>query len=371
MTNEKQEVSEDKPLPCPKIVRGQEQLTREQEAYARQFAQERITAMLSTKAVDEKLAVEYLRQAYQAVGLKAPRIQWFDSPLAFVTALSSQRNDQYLNVQSGNSLPSQVGAALWGNVQASIGEILYAETWERVGASILSHAEEGEEGSVLAIAAEVEEYLHPAQEEERVVSSSVRAYAEAYWLACDRFFHLLWEPSDILPLACMNEMVSGYQLGLKKARLVRKPVSLKLDEQGHLHSEDGMCLYYRDGWGFYAWHGVRVSEKVILYPEQITREDWLNEHDLEIRRVIQERLGNDRFVQLVGATSIDHGQRGILVKVDLGDDPEGVAHYVHVKDASTDRRYYLRVPPSITHADEAVAWTFGLDEGNYQPQQEA
>lgn len=102
--------------------------------------------------------------------------------------------------------------------------------------------------------------------------------------------------------------------------------------------------------------------------ELLTGEDWLNEEDLEIRRVIQERMPN--FVEQVGATCIDTGARGSLYAVDLGDDPEEIAHYVYVRDSSTDRAYYLRVPPTITRADQAVAWTFGLDEEEYHPVQE-
>jgi hypothetical protein len=48
---------------------------------------------------------------------------------------------------------------------------------------------------------------------------------------------------------------------------------------------------YPDGWGFYAWHGVVVPEKVILAPETLTREDFLNEQNVAVRRVIQERIG--------------------------------------------------------------------------------
>jgi uncharacterized protein DUF6745 len=108
----------------------------------------------------------------------------------------------------------------------------------------------------------------------------------------------------------------------------------------------------------------------VRVPEKLTKEDWLEEDNLEVRRVMQERLGPDRFVELVGGRCLDQGARGELIEVDLGDDPEGLAHYVHVRDASTQRQYSLRVPPSIRRADEAVAWTFGLDEQDYQPRQE-
>jgi hypothetical protein len=132
---------------------------------------------------------------------------------------------------------------------------------------------------------------------------------------------------------------------------------------GHSH-----CL--REGHVLSDAHGVRVPEKLVLHPEHFTKKDWLGERNLEVRRAMQERLGNDRFVELVGGICIDQGTRGELIAVDLGNDPEEVAHYIHVKDASTQRQYYLRVPPSIRRVDEAVAWTFGLDEQDYQPAQE-
>jgi hypothetical protein len=40
-----------------------------------------------------------------------------------------------------------------------------------------------------------------------------------------------------------------------------------------LHSATGKCIEYHDGWGFYAWHGVHVPERVILAPEALTRDD--------------------------------------------------------------------------------------------------
>ena len=52
------------------------------------------------------------------------------------------------------------------------------------------------------------------------------------------------------------------------------------------------------------------------------------------------------------------------------DDPERVASYVQVQDASTERHYFLRVPPTIQTAAEAVAWTFQVTVKDYHPAQE-
>lgn len=47
-----------------------------------------------------------------------------------------------------------------------------------------------------------------------------------------------------------------------------------------------------------------------------------------------------------------------------------MARYIQVQDASTDRQYFLRVPPTIQTAAEAVAWTFHLSVEEYHPAQE-
>jgi len=203
------------------------------------------------------------------------------------------------------------------------------------------------------------------------VMNSVRAIREAHMLACYRFFHEVYEENKLIHLSRLSEMVSGYRLGIREAWLVRKPTSLELDIQERLHSATGPCIQYRNGWGIYAWHGIRVSEKIIMHPEQVTREDCTGQMNAEVRRAIQERLGNERFVDLIGGKCIDKGRRGNLFEVDLGPAfRERVEHYVQVQDSSTERHYYLRVPPSITKADEAIAWTFGLDARDYQPGQE-
>lgn len=201
------------------------------------------------------------------------------------------------------------------------------------------------------------------------VWASVWAYAGEPWLAFYQFFHEVFEENKLIHLARFNAMVSGYRLGSKEAWLVRKPVRLERDEQGRLHSADGMCMHYRDGWGFYAWHGVHVPERVILDPDRLTREDFLTESNVEVRRVMQERMGS-RFVSELGGVVLDRGPRGTLYEVALPDDPERVARYVQVQDASTPRQYMLRVPPTIQTAAEAVAWSFQIGVEDYHPTQE-
>jgi hypothetical protein len=338
-----------KPLSCPKIERGQEQLTPEQEAYAHQFAQERIDAMLSTAAIDEAQAEEHLRNAYRVAGLEPPQVRWFDSPSTFVMAHLEDSLESFVR----DFLWASLANSLWASVGDSVLVSVWHSVWKLVRDSVWASMPD-----------EVRDFIRDS------AGGSARAYHDACWHAFYRFFHEVFETNDLIHLALLNEMVSGFRFGQKEAWLVRKPLRLERDERGRLHSTEGMCLQYPNGWGFYAWHGVRVPEQIILHPERFAKEDWRSERNLEIRRAIQERLGPDRFVALMGAVCLDQSNRGTLVEVDLGIDPAKVAHYVQVQDSSTERQYYLRVPPEIWSADEAVAWTFGLDGQDYRPTQE-
>ena len=149
------------------------------------------------------------------------------------------------------------------------------------------------------------------------------------------------------------------------------PIKISRDERNRLHCEDGPAIEWKDGYKLFYFHGVVIKdEKIILTPEKLTKKDWLNEANLEVRRVIQERMG-ENFVKKIRGKVINKGKYGKLVQVDLGSDPERLAKYVHVKDSSTSREYYLRVPKDIKKADEGIGWTFGLEEGKYNPSQEA
>jgi hypothetical protein len=360
-------------LPCPKIVRGQERLLPEQEAYAREFARARISALLSTSAIDEQEAEEHLRKAYQAAGVEPVPVRWFDSPLSFVAAYhadgwASTRDSVWASIWASvgdnvvrNIVGDGVWTGVWDNVWASVGD----NVWASVGDNVVWN-------TVWAMCPTVEVGVGDSAWASEGISleASVGAYDNAGWLAHYAFFHEVFEEHPLIHLARFNEMVSGYYLGKREAWLVRKPIRLERDERGRLHSAEGMCVQYRDGWGFYAWHGVRCSERIILHPESITREEWMEEINLERRRVIQERLGPERFLEVVGGRVLETGSRGSLIEVDLGGDPERVARFVRVTDSSTSRQYSLRVPPTIDSADEAVAWTFGLDSASYHPLQE-
>ncbi|HEY3333906.1 MAG TPA: hypothetical protein VGK16_01620 [Candidatus Limnocylindrales bacterium] len=156
-----------------------------------------------------------------------------------------------------------------------------------------------------------------------------------------------------------------------------RPVVCTVDPEGRLHAEDGPALAYGDGVRVYAWHGVRVPARVILEPDAITIADITAQPNAEVRRVLTERFGVERFVREPGSTLIHEDETGKLWRRWItparrwGGGGE-VVQMVEVLNATpepdgTRKTYFLRVPPTIQTAREAVAWTFNLQTYDYKP----
>ncbi len=118
------------------------------------------------------------------------------------------------------------------------------------------------------------------------------------------------------------------------------------------------------------WRGVRVDARIAFFPEQITAEEVLAEPNAELRRVMIERMGFEKFLKVAGAEVLhedrDAGGPRQLLRVPLaGDEPLVV---VSVRCPSTARHYLIRVPPAMKSCHQAVAWTAGFDDpADYQP----
>jgi hypothetical protein len=142
---------------------------------------------------------------------------------------------------------------------------------------------------------------------------------------------------------------------------------LHLDDFGRLHCADGMAVAYPSGWGVYAWHGVRTTEKAILRPSELTMADVKAESNAERRRVIVERMEYERYLSECGAKTIDRDFvdlfRGAgrpmprcLIEDDFGD------RYLFGTDGSTERSYFMPVPKTSSTCRTAHESICGLDE---------
>jgi hypothetical protein len=137
-----------------------------------------------------------------------------------------------------------------------------------------------------------------------------------------------------------------------------------------LHCDTGPAVVWRDGWGVWAIHGVRVPQRIVEAPETLTPAEILHEPNAEIRRVMFTRFGEDRFIRESGALPIHSDEIGDLYRVEVPGDEALVMVRVLNQTPEPDgslKPYWLRVPPDMTQARQAVAWTFGRDAATYQP----
>lgn len=143
--------------------------------------------------------------------------------------------------------------------------------------------------------------------------------------------------------------------------------------RNRLHSDRGPAISWPDGESLWFWNGVEVPRRLVEEPQRITTQDVLQESNIEIRRVLLERYGAQRFLIDVGARPVHSDDFGTLYKVEFENDEPLVMVKVLNSTPEPDgarKEYFLRVPPTMVTAREAVAWTFGLLPEDYRPRQE-
>lgn len=154
------------------------------------------------------------------------------------------------------------------------------------------------------------------------------------------------------------------------AIVTERPSLLRRDESNRLHSANGQAITYPDGWGFWCWHGVRVPREVIEAPETLTVEKIQSTLNIETRRVMIERYGQDRYIRDAGAVVLAMDEVGILYNLSQAGDEDfkmvRVLNGTKEPDGS-HKEYMLRVPPSITTPKQGIAWTFGVATADYNP----
>ncbi len=148
------------------------------------------------------------------------------------------------------------------------------------------------------------------------------------------------------------------------------PKSTVLDNLGRLSNIGGPSAEYDDGYELYAVDGIVVPKKFVFAPESVTVEDVERETNVAVRRVLMESYGVIKFLADSNAVLIDRDEFGELFRKELSNDEPLVMVCVTnstMEPDGTYRKYFLRVPPSVSTAKEAVAWSFGMNMQDYEP----
>ena len=177
-----------------------------------------------------------------------------------------------------------------------------------------------------------------------------------------------------------------------------RPRVLKVDDQNRPHCMDGPFCQWSDGSALFAVHGVRVPAWIILKPQEITVAKIEAESNAEIRRIMVDKYGIERYLIEAGAAEIHKDETGILYSKEMpGDEPIIMVRVVNstAEPDGTFKQYFLRVAPDLRPladgawsrerqeewtrdqrpqamtARNAVASTFGLRGEEYAPVMES
>lgn len=317
----------------------------------------------ATGAADRPAAERGVRLAYRTAGLAEPgHIIWAESPLAGAEAARSLGDP-------GRSVRDEVRTLPWAGerrrVHDDLGPSGWAAHWGVTGARLWDTtralADRIRRGVVetLAEKPEDEAAIRP------VLLDAVLGQHDAAWLAA-----FDGRSERLQGLAEVARHAGWWWPYENTVVICERPVALHRDEAGRLDRADGPALAYPDGFALYAWRGMPVPAEFLDELASLTPQRIQAEPNAELRRVMLEHYGYDRYLADSGARPVHRDETGVLWRIELQGDEDILT--VEVLNSTpepdgTTRTYWLRVPPTTRTAKQGVAWTFGLETEEYAP----
>jgi hypothetical protein len=161
-----------------------------------------------------------------------------------------------------------------------------------------------------------------------------------------------------------------------------RPQSIQRDSDGLLHSDVGPAVRYADGWSIYAIHGVRVPNWLVENPAQLSCAHIDKETNAEVRRIMIDRFGSERYLHESGADIVhtcraDHPLVGLrsarLLRKELARDEPiimlDMLNSTPEPDGSV-KRYLIRIDPhaydgmAATDCHAALTSTYRMPDGS-------
>jgi hypothetical protein len=355
-------------------------LSEKQESELSTFREKWLKIGLNTEKVDRKKAEQAVIEVYKTAGLKTPKIKvWLDSPYAgsIGSSMLAQVRAQ-VGAQVWDQVRAQVGAQVGDQVRAQVRDQVRAQVRAQVGAQVWAQVRAQVGAQVwdqvrAQVGAQVWAQVR-AQVWDQVRAQVYRCgygLHDAYWLGFYDFFRKYLDTPKINGLIELSQNCGWWWPFENAVVLTERPCFISRDDQNRLHCEDRMALEYPDGWGLHVWHGVRVPSEIITSPNDIKPKDITGEQNQEIRRIMLERYGVERFLTSKAVTVLGTDNYGQLIECSAIEDDSQPARFIKVKDGSSERQYFLRVPPGTKSAHEGAAWTFNMTKEEYRPLKEA
>ena len=82
----------------------------------------------------------------------------------------------------------------------------------------------------------------------------------------------------------------------KIAILSERPIRYSLNERGELNNEEKKAIEWSDGSGIYVLEGIVLEDWIMEHPEKITVKKIRGEGNLEIRRLMMNKMGISKYL---------------------------------------------------------------------------
>ena len=253
-----------------------------------------------------------------------------------------------------DSVGASVGASVWASVGASVGDSVRASVWNSVWNSVWDSVRASVWDSVLNIFNSCSSYI------------DLSNYG---WVSFYDFFEKINIVDDFNFKQYKKILKSGVFNAYEFENCVfaiQPPIYVERNLQGRLHSTSTAAVKFRDGSSYYFINGRPIPEWVVEKKDAITKDQFLQEKNSDIKGAIYEVLGSEGIINLLGAEITDtktiHHDNGDVEIVELlktkdtfpelDDDPLA---WVKMTCPSTGTNYLIGVEPQYNDAIEAIA----------------
>ena len=348
-------------------------ITNDQRARFPEWVEKWIQLGLSTEPADFDRATAAALRAYELCNLGRPSVVLrmgspYSATLGGILAWGFLRAfaKEGVGSQVWSQVRSQVESQVWSQVGSQVGSQVWSQVRSQVRSQVWSQVRSELESEV------------GSQVRGQVGSGIYNDRGGAFWAAWCAYVAYLrdvlgWDDPVLERFRVDEDLATscGWAWWHENVLAISdRPSEIHRDTEGRLHNPSGPSIVYRDGWALHHVNGVAVPADVIEQPDSLTVDRIDGEQNTEVRRVMVDRYGAGRYLENAGAQEIDRSRFGTLYRREMGDDEPLVMVRVRNSTPEPDgsiKDYFLRVPPEMRTAIEAVAWTFDVSAAEYRP----
>ena len=359
-----------------------EKLTKEQEKIMLQTRDEWVNLFFDNvknqKGIDKAMFEEGIEWLYTKLLRKPkPKVVYCDSWLSClltIAILKDEKSNTSIKYKLGDSIRNSVWTPVWdsvrASVQASVQDSVQDSVWNSVQDSVWDSVQDSVWDSVGATVRDsVRDSVRAPVGKIFNLYSSYVDLSNYGWVSFYDFFDKI----NIIDNFNFKQYKKILKSGVFNAYefencvfAIQPPIYVERNSQGRLHSTSTAAVKFRDGSSYYFINGRPIPEWVVEKKDAITKDQFLQEKNSDIKGAIYEVLGAEGIINLLGAEITDtntiHHANGEVEIVELlktkdtfpelGNDPMA---WVKMTCPSTGTNYLIGVEPQYNDAIEAIA----------------